>query len=235
MDSTIHCAVMSYRDDRDADRARIEALESELAAARTRIDELEGKRAQALVLASGGALAPGGKATTPGARWLGAPTRLELDHEFAGEFPVDKFEDLVDEIRTITRDRGRTELLRSSVAWWASTSERGVGPFTCVTVTVKSGRTKLAVTDNLGQLAAAIHVGIGVGAGSVLAVGGAGAAIALASPLVVPVLAVGVIGAMFGGTRALYRRGANKRAENLQRLFDGVRAEIERTLRASGT
>ena len=35
---------MSYRDDRDADQARIEALELELARARDRISELEGKQ-----------------------------------------------------------------------------------------------------------------------------------------------------------------------------------------------
>jgi len=35
---------VSYRDDRDADRARIEALEQELAQAKAKVDELEGKR-----------------------------------------------------------------------------------------------------------------------------------------------------------------------------------------------
>ena len=43
---------MAYREDRDADQARIEALEGELALAKQQIAQLEGRKEQALVLAS---------------------------------------------------------------------------------------------------------------------------------------------------------------------------------------
>jgi hypothetical protein len=49
---------MTYRDDRDADQARIAALEQELAATRDKLAALEGRQSQALVLASQGALVP---------------------------------------------------------------------------------------------------------------------------------------------------------------------------------
>src|SRR5262249_3681251 len=68
-------AAMTYRDDREADRARIAALEQELAAARDKVAALEGRQSQALVLASQGALVRG---SSDGAiaKWFGAPANL---------------------------------------------------------------------------------------------------------------------------------------------------------------
>jgi hypothetical protein len=224
---------MSYRDDRDADQARIVALEAELTAARKRIDELEGTRSQALVLASGGAITLAGKPTTRTARWLGGPTRLELARTFPGAYPADKFEDLVDLIREVSGDRGRTELMRASMTWWASSSERGAGPFTTVTVAIKDGVTTLVATDRLGQLAGAYYGGIGGG------VGGGALAVPIGATLAMPVLAPVFFVAWFGGAyalcRTLFKRSAKKRAERLQIVFDRVAAGIERELRDQGT
>ena len=216
-----------YRDDRDADQARIASLEAELEVAKARIDDLEGKRSQALVLASSTSLTPAGKPRT-GTRVAGAPMRLELMRTFDGTFPADKFEDLIESIREITRDRGRTELMRSSVAWWASSSDRSTGPFTSITVSIKDGRTNLIVTDRLGQLAGALYGGIGGGVG-----GGAIMLPILASmamPVAIPVIVLDWFGGIYAGTRALFKRSARKRAENLQRVFDAVAAEIGKTL-----
>jgi hypothetical protein len=220
---------MSYRDDRDADQARIAALEVELTAAKKRIDELEGTRSQALVLASSGALAATGKPTTRATKWLGAPTHLGLSRTFQGTYPADKFEDLVDAIREVAVDRGRTELMRSSVTWWASSAERGTGPFTTVTVAIKEGVTTVTASDRLGQLAGAYFGGIGGG------VGGGAFAVPIGATLVLPLLAPVFFGVWIGGTyalcRTLYKRSAKKRAERLQIVFDRVVAEVERELR----
>lgn len=220
---------MTYRDDRDADQARIAALEGELAAAKQRIGELEGKQSTALVRAGGGALAMGAPSSRAATRWLGAPVRLELSRRFDAAFPIDKFEDLIDTIREATRDRGRVELLRSSMAWWASSSDRGTGPFTCVTVTVKDGATTLSVTDRLGQLAGGLFGGLGGG------LGGGGIAAPLFASFAVPVLApvffVGWFGGVYGLTRTIYKRAAKRRALALQSLFDLLEAEISKTLR----
>src|SRR5436190_1584194 len=72
---------MTYRDDRDADRARIESLEAELAQANQRVAELEGRREQALVLAGGGALDRAGHKSAS-QTWFGAPLRLALVQRF---------------------------------------------------------------------------------------------------------------------------------------------------------
>lgn len=221
---------MTYRNDRDADQARITALEAELATARQKIEELEGKRSQALVLASGGALAPSGKAASGSARWLGAPLKLELTRRFEGAYPTERFEDLVEVIREVTRDRGRTELLRSSFAWWASSTDRGMGPFTSVTVTVRDGATTLLATDRLSNLAGGIFGGFGGGVGGGLLIAPIGATLLL--PVLGPVFFAAWFGGIYGGARAIYKRIARSRAENLQRVFDAVEKEIERTLRA---
>src|SRR5690242_12494725 len=109
---------MSYRDDRDADQARIAALEAELAAARDRVGELEGRRQQALVLASHGELAAGARRSAA-MRWLGAPLVLELTRTFDRAYPTDRFEDLLVVIREVAREPGMSEILRSSLTWRA--------------------------------------------------------------------------------------------------------------------
>jgi hypothetical protein len=212
---------VTYRDDRDADQARIQALEAELGAAKQRIAKLEGRQEQALVLAS-----PRGKDTN---KFLGAPLQLELERTFEGAFPADGFEDLVEHIRELTRDRGRTELLRSSVAWWSSTSEKSVGPFTCVTVTVKDGKTIVRVTDKLGNLAGGIYGGLGGG------LGGGGMIAPIMATIAMPLIAPLAFGAWLGGTyllaRKLYKRMAKKRAQQLQQVFAAVEAAVARELK----
>ncbi|MBL8622652.1 MAG: hypothetical protein JNK64_15160 [Myxococcales bacterium] len=171
---------MSYRDDRDADQARIAALEADLARAEAKIAELEGRRAVALVPAGGGALARATPGPSAAARWMGAPLRLELRREFAHAFPTDQFERLIERIRAVTGEPGRSELLRSSLTWSATSSDRGTGPFITVMVMVRppapgadpgTGRTTLTVSDRLGQLAGAVFGGVGGGIGGGALVG----------------------------------------------------------------
>lgn len=218
---------MSYRDDRDADRARIEALEGELAAANRKIEELESRRRSwALTVAPGGALVGtglGGKAP-----WYGAPLRLERAHIFTGEFPRDELESLIDLIRGITREPGRAELLKSSITWSAGTNPRATGPFTVVTVSVKDGRTSLVVTDSLGQLAGGLYGGLGGGLG--------GGAITvpiiafLSMPALIPVAIGAWLGGVFLGTRAIFKRAARRRALALDQLFSALMTEISEKL-----
>jgi hypothetical protein len=215
---------VAYREDRDADQARIEALEGELALAKQQIAQLEGRKEQALVLASERANRSASQ------RWFGAPLDLELEHAFEGAFPADKFEDLIEHIREITRDRGRIELLKNSVAWWSSASERGIGPFTCVTVTVKDGKTIVRVTDKLGQLAGATFGGIGGG------VGGGGVAAPIFATIAIPLLAPLFFGAWLGGSyvlaRTIFKRGAKRRAQRLQQVFGAVEAAVAGELKS---
>jgi hypothetical protein len=217
---------VTYRDDREADQERITALESELAHARDKIANLEGRREQALVLAGSRALAQQPRR----AKWLGAPMRLELTREFDGEFPPARFEDLLPTIRSVGGQRGRTELLRSSFSWEATQAQRGVMPTTTLTIAVKDGKTTLVVADHLGQLAGGIYGGVGGG------VGGGAMIVPLALshffiPALVPVFVLGWLGGVFAGTRAIFKRAARRRAERVQQLFDAVAAEIEAVLK----
>lgn len=228
---------MTYRDDRDADRARITALEAELAGANKKIAQLEGKHELALVRAGDGAIALTGQPTAS-KKWLGAPIELELEREFDGAYPVDKFEDLIDPIRQIVREPGRTEILKSSLTWSSSTGPKALGPFLVVTVSVRDiaarPKTRLAVTDKLGQLAGAVYGGVGGG------VGGGTVFLPLALGLTfVPVLAPVFVTAWLGGTwfgcRALYKRAARRRAAQLQRIFDALVTEIEAEIATPAT
>jgi hypothetical protein len=215
---------MSYRDDRDADRARIAALEAELSHARDRIAELEGKRSQALVIAGGNAIGPVDKPRTRSARWLGAPLRLHMSRTFDRTLATDHFEELIERIRELTGDPGRTELLRSSLTWWSSSRARGDGPSLSVTVTARNNTTVLTVTDNLGAIAGGLFGGGGGGVGF----GGLGAMIpaAIAVPVLAPIFIGGWLGGAYVGLRAMFRRIARKRAEKLQRLFEALAADI---------
>jgi hypothetical protein len=228
---------MTYRDDRDADQARIAALESELAQANRRVGELEGRRDQALVLASGAtSLARADPGRSAATTWFGAPIRLAMSRRFDGAYPIDRFEQLIERVRELTGDPGRTELLRSSLTWRATANERGVGPFTVVTVAVKDpadgeqrGHTTLTVTDRLGSLAGGLFGGLfgGLGGGGLVAPIAASVAI----PVLAPVFVLGWLGGVYAGTRALYRRAARRRAESLQQLFDALVVEIDARLR----
>jgi hypothetical protein len=215
---------VTYRDDRDADRARIEALEAELAAATKRVAELEHKESTALVRANDGALALTSK---PGASttWFGAPLELELERDIAGTFPVDQFEDLVEIIRATVRDAGRTEILKTSMTWQSTTNPKGTGPFIVITVSVRDGRTRLAISDRLGQLAGAMFGGVGggVGGGTIVLPIMIGMAI---TPALIPVTLLTWLGTAWMGSRALFKRGARKRANKLQQLFERLGDEI---------
>jgi hypothetical protein len=218
---------VTYRDDRDADQARITALEADLARANDRVAELENRRSQALVLAGSHALAPG-MSRSPATRWLGAPTKLQLSRAFDKALSADHFEELVERIREMTGDPGRTELLKSSLTWWSSSRHNGPGPSLSITVTARNDKTVLTATDNLGALVGGLWGGLGGGAGG----GGLGFVIpaAIAVPALAPVFIIGWLGGVYAGTRAIYKRSARKRAEELQRLFDVLAGDIAEKL-----
>jgi hypothetical protein len=217
---------MTYRDDRDADQARIAALEHELAQTRSKLEALEGRRSQALVLASRGALVVGAAPST--ASRVFGPGTLRLARRFEGAFPPARFEQLVERIRELTGDPGRTEVLGASLTWFASRGDRSTGPHRVVTLAVRDRMTTLTVTDRLGGLAGAIYGGVGGG------VGGGGLSLPIMAstfvPVLTPVFLLGWLGGVFFGTRALYLRLARRRAEELQQVFDALVGDIERVL-----
>jgi hypothetical protein len=218
---------MTYRDDRDADQARIAALEQELAVTRAKLAAAEGRQDNALVLASQGGLVESSVQSTA-VRVFG-PGTLQLARRFDGAFPSERFEDIIERIREITRDRGLTELLPSSLTWYSWQGEKSSGPFRVVTLTIRDGITTLTITDRLSSLAGKIYGGIGGGVGG----GGLGLPIVATSaiPVLGPVFILGWLGSVFLGARAVYKRAARRRAILLQQLFDALALDIERVLR----
>jgi hypothetical protein len=222
---------MSYRDDRDADQARIAALEHELAETRDKLTVLEGKQSMALTRAGNWALVPGGK-VSKASRVFG-PGTLELSRQFDGSYPADRFEELIDRIRELTRDPGRTELLKSSLTWFGVRGRNGTGPQRVVTVSVRGDTTTLTVTDRLGGLAGGIYGGVGGG------VGGGGLSLpilaSVAVPVLTPVFLLGWLGGVFLGARHIYLRSARRRAVQLHQLYDALVDDIERAIAAPGS
>ena len=219
---------MSYRDDRDADQARIAALEHELAETRDKLTVLEGKQSMALTRAGNWALVPGGNVSTT-SRVFG-PGTIELSRQFDGAYPTDRFEELIDRIRELTRDPGRTELLKSSLTWFATRGEKSMGTNRVVTVSVRGDSTTLTVTERLGGLAGAIYGGVGGGVGG----GGLGLPIlaSIAVPVLAPVFILGWLGGAFLGARHIYLRIARRRAVQLHQLHDALVDDIERAIDA---
>jgi hypothetical protein len=221
---------MPYREDRDADQARITALEQELATAKQRIATLEVKQSTALAVASKGAVARYGDLAARQARWFGAPLELAMSRVFDGAFPADRLEELLGRIRSVWSDPGAVELLRASMTWRANVA-RHSGPTTVVHVMIKDGQTTLTVTDRLANLAGGLYGGIGGG------VGGGGLVIPIMASIAVPVLApvflAGWLGGVIGGARALFKHVARRRAIAVQQLFDALVADIDAVLVAA--
>src|SRR5690606_18790637 len=117
--------------------------------------------------------------------------------------------------------------MRTSVSWSTSTPERSTGPFLELTVSVRGNVTTLVARDRLHGLAGAIFGGVGGGVGGGAIMAPIGLAIAIGSPVAVPLLLGGWLAGAYAGSRALFKRGARKRAERMQAVFDAVVAEIE--------
>ncbi len=212
---------MSYRDDRDADHARIGALESELAAATQKIDQLEGKRSQALVLA-GSATPALAKSAAHRTRWFGAPSKLALKRTFEGTVPHERLEELVELIRARTGEQGRSELMPTSLSW---SSENETGAQQLITVRVKDGTTQLELGADLPSARPFVILpmtGAVFGPWLVVVLG---APVVLASTVV-----LGAVGSLYAVLRRAYKRNAQKQAERLQALDEALSSSIEREL-----
>lgn len=220
---------MSYRDDLDASQARVTALEAELAEARARIDQLEGKpESQALVKVGEQALAAS-RTEHPGAsKWLGAPTSIKLTRALAGEVPESAFAELIETIRRIVRNMGTVSVLPGSLAWSANSPGNGVGPFVDVYFAIRDGKTTIHIDEKLSNLAGGIFGGLGGGLGF----GGMMAPISTIwiAPVLVPIAIPVWLGGVYAACRKLYRNRARARAGKMQTLLEELVEICERRI-----
>lgn len=218
---------MSYRDDLQASQARANALEQELAEARSKISELEGdKKNEALVRVGTNALARGSAGSPSAKRWLGAPTRLEFARDVEGEVPETSYTELVEAIRAALGSVGAVSTLPGSLAWSATNASNGLGPFVSVYITIRDGQTVIRAEEKVGNLAGAIYGGVGGGVG-----GGAlfvPISVAIISPWLLPVALPLWLGGTYAVCRKLFRGRVKSRAERLETLIDELVAIAEK-------
>ncbi len=194
----------------------VEALGAEVGIAPDRIRE-----AALAVRRPGDGSALATSASEANNRWLNGPTRIALERVVDGELPEAEYASLVDEIRYLLKNGGQVSQLGRSFAWSPSRSEYLRRDLEVV-VTVRGGKTRITVMENLKALAGSIYGGIGGGLGG----GGMGPilGVTIGALSMNPVFLIGLIPAWLGGVyataRTVYGRQSRKRAVELEELAD---------------
>jgi serine/threonine protein kinase len=172
---------------------------------------------------------PGRPANQPN-RWIAGPTRLTFERVVDGELPEEEYENIVDEIRQILQDAGQVTQFGRSFTWSAARpgSNSGVRRSLEITVSIRSGRTRLTVQESLANLIGGVYGGIGGGMGG----GGMGPMLGIAAgalhlgPLTVLLVPVW-LGITYATARYVYRRTTGKKATELEDLANRLAALIE--------
>ena len=166
----------------------------------------------------------------PPNRWIGGPTTILFEREVDGELPDAEWPVLVDEIRRVVRNVGQVSQFGRSFSWVATrrgTSQRDLE----IAVSVRGGRTRITVQENLSTLIGAVFGGIGGGMGG----GGMGPLLgitlgAMHAPGPVVALLVPLwLATTFGTARGVYRYSSGRRSRELESLADRL-ASLTRDL-----
>ena len=157
----------------------------------------------------------------PWSRVIGGPTTLLFERIVEGELPESDFPDVVEEIRYLMQHVGQVSQLGRSFSW-VMTRNAVRARDVEVSVSVRGGRTRIVVRENLASSIGAIFGGIGGGLGggglgpiigiTVGALGLPGGAIAAIVPL--------WLMTVYGIARTTYTSTARKREQTLLRLAD---------------
>ena len=202
----------------------VEALAAEVGIAPAKVREA----AASVRRGSGGQVRPSG--TNVRNPWLNGPTRLELERVVEGELPESEYATLVDEIRYILKNGGQVSQLGRSFSWSPSRSQT-VKRDLEVVVTVRGGKTRITVLENLASLASGIFAGIcgGLGGGGMAPVIG----ITMGALSLNPLGLIGLIplwlGGVYGFARTIYRKQSEKRRAELEELANRL-AEVTEEL-----
>ncbi len=156
----------------------------------------------------------------------GAPTTIRLEAELAGEYPADRFDELVPIVQAASAWQGHAGVVGRTLTWSSradsNTSSRQVF------VSVGGGRTLIRIEERLGGFAGGLFGGLigGVGGGVGAGVGG-GVGAALGSTLFGVGFPILMIGGSYLAARAIYASVANKEKAKLQALLDRVSGHAE--------
>lgn len=161
---------------------------------------------------------------------IGGPTRLMFERVVPGELEEGYYADMVDEIRRCLKEVGQVSQLGHSFAWTLNKGTSGTRNIEIV-VSVRAGRTRILVQENLNNLIGAVFGGIGGGVGG----GGFGPIMGvLFGGLHVPgIAAVFVVPAwltvVYSLARFTYHKLVTKRARDLESTADRL-ADLAREL-----
>ncbi|MGH7522335.1 MAG: serine/threonine-protein kinase [Gemmatimonadales bacterium] len=167
----------------------------------------------------------GGTATPPNKvnPWISGPTRLFVERIVDGELPEDEYETVVDEIRQVLQDAGQVSQFGRSFTWAAvrAGANSGVRRNLEITVSIRGGRTRITVQENLANVIGGVFGGIGGGMGGggmgpILGILGGALHLGPITVVFVPIW----LGITYATARYVYRRMTGKRAAELERLAD---------------
>lgn len=177
----------------------------------------------------------GGRATTPGplavpttsySAVAGGPTKVFYERIVEGELPDSEFPYVVEEIQRVMGNAGQVSQLGRSFSWTIRST--GVRRDMEVSVTVRAGRTRIAVMENLSQTIGAVFGGIGggMGGGGFGVLGGVVAG-ALGAPMALIVAIPAWLLLTYGTARTVYSRASRRRSRELEALADHLAVVIE--------
>jgi serine/threonine protein kinase len=162
--------------------------------------------------------------------WIDGPTSLVYERVVEGELPDSEWQVLVDEIRRVLRNAGQTSQFGRSFSWVAGRGS-GVRRDLEIAVSVRGGRTRITIQENMSQLIGAVYGGIGGGMGGggmgpILGI--LGGALHVAGPLLAVIVPLW-LATTYATARAVYRYNTTRRAKELEGLADRL-AELVREL-----
>lgn len=158
-------------------------------------------------------------------RWIGGPTRLLFERDVPGELPDTEWQALVDEIRRALGNVGQVSQFGRSFSWVAARRGAQMRDLE-IAVSVRGGRTRITIQENLAGLVGATYGGIGGGMGGgglgpLVGVLGGGLHLAPAAFLfIVPAWLV----LTFATARTSYHYGTRRRERELEALADRLAA-----------
>lgn len=153
-------------------------------------------------------------------RWIAGPTRIYTERLVEVEVPESEFPMMVEEIRRILQNVGQVNQLGRSFSWATArgaSSRRDLE----VAVSVRGGRTRITIQENLAPVIGGVFGGIGGGMGG----GGMGPIMGILGGALHLGPAVAVVVPLWLGTtyviaRTVYRNITTKRVRELENLAD---------------
>jgi serine/threonine-protein kinase len=168
----------------------------------------------------------------PDGKFLGGPTRILFERVVEGELNEAEFPVVVDEIRRVMGTAGKVNQLGRSFTWEPS---RTAVPRTLeVSITVRGGRTRVTIQENLTNLIGQVYGPIGGGMGG----GGTGVVMAIVAgamhaPFLIPLAIPAWLFTTYATARTVYRHNSRRRRSELEELADHLMSVVKDLIAAS--